>query len=73
MSATAGAAVGLIDGRDAETLLHRASLALRRAKEAILTGTPFSAEDAFDWGLVNKLFDDSTAVKAAAIDWERDA
>jgi diguanylate cyclase (GGDEF)-like protein len=33
-SATAGAAVGLVDGRDAETLLHRASLALRRAKDA---------------------------------------
>lgn len=32
ISATAGAAVGLVDGRDAETLLHRASLALRRAK-----------------------------------------
>ena len=34
VSATAGAAVGLIDGRDAETLLHRASLALSRAKDA---------------------------------------
>ncbi|MEQ1783924.1 MAG: EAL domain-containing protein [Hyphomonadaceae bacterium] len=34
VSATAGAAVGLADGRDAETLLHRSSLALRRAKEA---------------------------------------
>lgn len=34
VSATAGAAVGPVDGRDAETLLHRASLALRRAKEA---------------------------------------
>ncbi len=34
ISATAGAAVGLVDGRDAETLLHRASLALHRAKEA---------------------------------------
>jgi diguanylate cyclase (GGDEF)-like protein len=34
VSATAGAAVGPVDGRDAETLLHRASLALRRAKDA---------------------------------------
>lgn len=33
VSATAGAAIGLVDGRDAETLLHRASLALRRAKD----------------------------------------
>jgi diguanylate cyclase (GGDEF)-like protein len=34
VSATAGAAIGLADGRDAETLIHRASLALRRAKDA---------------------------------------
>lgn len=27
----------------------------RRAKEIILTGTPFSAEEALSWGLVNKL------------------
>lgn len=33
VSATAGAAIGLTDGRDAETLLHRSSLALRRAKD----------------------------------------
>lgn len=33
ISATAGAAIGLTDGRDAETLLHRSSLALRRAKD----------------------------------------
>ena len=33
VSATAGAATGLTDGRDAETLLHRSSLALRRAKD----------------------------------------
>ena len=34
VSATAGAAVGLVDGRDAETLLHRSSLALSRAKDS---------------------------------------
>ncbi len=33
VSVTAGAAIGLTDGRDAETLLHRARLALRRAKD----------------------------------------
>jgi diguanylate cyclase (GGDEF)-like protein len=32
--ATAGVAVGLADGRDAETLLRRADVALRRAKES---------------------------------------
>ena len=34
VSCTAGAAIGLADGRDAETLIHRSSLALRRAKDA---------------------------------------
>jgi diguanylate cyclase (GGDEF)-like protein len=33
VSASAGAAIALTDGRDAETLLHRSSLALRRAKD----------------------------------------
>jgi enoyl-CoA hydratase/carnithine racemase len=27
----------------------------RRAKEIILTGKPFSAEEAYQWGLVNKV------------------
>lgn len=27
----------------------------RRAKEIIMTGTPFSAEEAYEWGLVNRL------------------
>ena len=27
----------------------------RRAKEIVLTGEPFSAQDAYDWGLVNKV------------------
>jgi enoyl-CoA hydratase/carnithine racemase len=30
----------------------------RRAKEIILTGTPFSADQAFEWGLVNRLCED---------------
>ena len=40
----------------------------RRAKEIILSGTPFSAEQAFEWGLVNKvcepeaLLDDVTQI-----------
>lgn len=32
----------------------------RRAKEIILTGKPFSAEDAFQWGLVNKVCEPET-------------
>ena len=27
----------------------------RRAKELILSGRPFTAEDAFDWGMVNEI------------------
>lgn len=34
ISATAGVAMAPVDGRDAETLLHRADLAVRRAKES---------------------------------------
>ena len=30
----------------------------RRAKEIILTGQPFSAEQALEWGLVNRVCDD---------------
>jgi diguanylate cyclase (GGDEF)-like protein len=33
VGATVGVAMAIVDGRDAETLLHRAELALRRAKE----------------------------------------
>ena len=29
----------------------------RRAKEIVYTGVPFSAEDAFSWGLVNKIME----------------
>ena len=32
-----------------------AAVGARRAKEIILTGTPFSAEQALAWGLVNKI------------------
>lgn len=33
VSATGGIAIGAVDGRDAETLIHRAELAMRRAKD----------------------------------------
>tara|TARA_R110002110_G_scaffold310454_1_gene523901 strand:+ start:493 stop:1287 length:795 start_codon:yes stop_codon:yes gene_type:complete len=35
----------------------------RRAKEIILTGTPFGAEDALQWGLVNKLCSPETLLE----------
>lgn len=59
--------LGIIPGAMGTQNLPRA-IGLRRAKEAILTGTPFSAEEAYDWGLVNKLFEDSPAVKAGAVE-----
>lgn len=34
----------------------------RRAKEIILTGRPFSAEEAFQWGLVNRLCEPDTLI-----------
>ena len=37
----------------------------RRAKEIILTGKPFSAENAYEWGLVNELFDADKVVQEA--------
>ena len=35
----------------------------RRAKEIILTGTPFGAEEALQWGLVNKLCSPETLLE----------
>jgi enoyl-CoA hydratase/carnithine racemase len=37
----------------------------RRAKEIILTGTPFGAEEAHAWGIVNKLVDPGTVLAEA--------
>ena len=47
--------LGIIPGCMGTQLLPRA-IGERRAKEIILTGEPFSAQEAFEWGLVNKLF-----------------
>lgn len=46
--------LGLIPGIGGTQNLPRAA-GLRRAQEILLTGAPFSARDAFDWGLVNRL------------------
>ena len=43
---------GILPGGGGTQNLPRA-VGERRAKEIILTGTPFSAQDALDWGLVN--------------------
>jgi enoyl-CoA hydratase/carnithine racemase len=38
---------------------------VRRAKEIILTARPFTAEEAFEWGIVNKLCDPETLMAEA--------
>lgn len=48
-------ALGIIPGAMGTQNLPRA-VGVRRAKEIILTGKPFSAEEALEWGVVNRLF-----------------
>jgi enoyl-CoA hydratase/carnithine racemase len=45
---------GIMPGGGGTQMLPR-SIGERRAKELIFTGRPFSAQEAYDWGLVNKL------------------
>jgi enoyl-CoA hydratase len=46
--------LGIMPGAGGTQNLPRA-VGERRAKEIILTGRPFSARDAYDWGMVNRL------------------
>ena len=46
--------LGIMPGAGGTQNLPRA-VGERRAKEIILTGRPFSAREAFDWGMVNRL------------------
>src|SRR5436190_9045449 len=46
--------LGIMPGAGGTQFLPRAA-GMRRAKEVILTGKPFSAQEALDWGVVNKL------------------
>jgi enoyl-CoA hydratase len=46
--------IGIMPGAGGTQTLPRA-VGLRRAKEILLTGRPFSAEDAYEWGMVNRL------------------
>lgn len=54
--------IGIIPGTMGTQQLPRA-VGERRAKEIIMTGRPFSAEEAYAWGLVNKLCDAGTLVE----------
>jgi enoyl-CoA hydratase len=46
--------IGIMPGAGGTQTLPRA-VGLRRAKEILLTGRPFSAEDGYQWGMVNRL------------------
>ncbi len=46
--------LGIIPGVGGTQNLPRAC-GVRRAKEIVLTGTPFGAAEAFDWGIVNRI------------------
>ncbi len=54
--------LGIMPGAMGTQNLPRAC-GVRRAKEIILTGTPFSAEDALAWGIVNKVCDDERLIE----------
>jgi enoyl-CoA hydratase len=58
--------IGIMPGAGGTQTLPRA-VGLRRAKEILLSGRPFSAEDAHRWGMVNRL-SESGAVVADAIE-----
>ena len=54
--------LGIMPGAAGTQNLPRAC-GVRRAKEIILTGTPFGADDALEWGIVNKVCDDETLME----------
>ncbi len=56
--------LGLIPGIGGTQLLPR-RVGAARAKEIILTGSPFAAQEAADWGLVNRLCPPGTACAEA--------
>jgi enoyl-CoA hydratase/carnithine racemase len=56
--------LGIMPGAGGTQNLPRA-VGLRRAKEVLLTGRPFSAEDACAWGMVNRLCDADAVVREA--------
>lgn len=56
--------LGIMPGAGGTQNLPRAC-GVRRAKELILTGEPFSAEEAFEWGVANKVCEDDALMEAA--------
>ncbi|HVM79314.1 MAG TPA: enoyl-CoA hydratase-related protein [Stellaceae bacterium] len=62
--------LGIMPGAGGTQMLPRA-VGERRAKEIILTGKPFSAEDALAWGIVNKLCEAEALLPEALATAER--
>jgi enoyl-CoA hydratase len=56
--------IGIMPGAGGTQTLPRA-VGLRRAKEILLTGRPFTAEDAHQWGMVNRVCEPGTVVSEA--------
>jgi enoyl-CoA hydratase/carnithine racemase len=56
--------LGIMPGAGGTQNLPRAC-GVRRAKEIIFTAEPFTAEQAFEWGIVNKLCDDQALIDEA--------
>ena len=61
--------LGIMPGCGGTQNLPRAA-GLRRAKEVLLTGTPFTAQDALDWGVINRICEPA-ALMPSAIDTAR--
>ena len=62
--------IGIMPGASGTQHLPRA-IGVRRAKEAILTGRPFSATEAYDWGLINRICEPADLMPAALETAER--
>jgi enoyl-CoA hydratase len=62
--------IGIMPGAGGTQTLPRI-VGERRAKEIILTGRPFTAQDALDWGILNRVFDTREDLHAAAMDTAR--
>ncbi len=56
--------LGIMPGAGGTQLLPRA-VGERRAKEILMTGRPFTAQDALSWGLVNAVFEPSEVLAKA--------
>ncbi len=62
--------LGIMPGACGTQNLPRA-VGIRRAKEIVLTGQPFTAEEALAWGLISRLCETQAALMTAALETAR--